>query len=103
MADAISRGKQWGQSPATRNRTRDHLITADVYSQMLYQLSYSRCCLSFPCFAEYIRFPFDLVIAAAAFNMDTLGIEPRASRMLSGCDATTPCALLMSFGCLPAP
>ena len=25
--------------------------------------------------------------------MDTLGIEPRASRMLSGCDATTPCAL----------
>ena len=29
-------------SPATRNRTRDHLITACVYSQMLYQLSYSR-------------------------------------------------------------
>ena len=26
-------------------------------------------------------------------NMDTLGIEPRASRMLSGCDTTTPCAL----------
>ena len=25
--------------------------------------------------------------------MDTLGIEPRASRMLSGCDTTTPCAL----------
>ncbi len=25
--------------------------------------------------------------------MDTLGIEPRASRMLSGCDAATPCAL----------
>ena len=24
--------------------------------------------------------------------MDTLGIEPRASRMLSGCDTTTPCA-----------
>ena len=23
-------------------------------------------------------------------NMDTLGIEPRASRMLSGCDTTTP-------------
>ena len=30
-------------------------------------------------------------------NMDTLGIEPRASRMLSGCDTTTPCAHL-SFG-----
>ena len=25
-----------------------------------------------------------------AGGMDTLGIEPRASRMLSGCDATTP-------------
>ena len=27
-------------------------------------------------------------------TMDTLGIEPRASRMLSGCDTTTPCAQL---------
>ena len=27
-------------------------------------------------------------------NMDTLGIEPRASRMLSGCDTITPCAHL---------
>ena len=27
--------------------------------------------------------------------MDTLGIEPRASRMLSGCDTTTPCAPLL--------
>ena len=25
-------------------------------------------------------------------KMDTLGIEPRTSRMLSGCDTTTPCA-----------
>ena len=31
-----------GTNPATRNRTRDHLIAAVVYSQMLYQLSYSR-------------------------------------------------------------
>ena len=30
------------KSPATRNRTRDHLMAACVYSQMLYQLSYSR-------------------------------------------------------------
>ena len=30
------------QNPATRNRTRDHLIAAAFYSQMLYQLSYSR-------------------------------------------------------------
>ena len=29
-------------NPATRNRTRDHLITAQIYSQMLCQLSYSR-------------------------------------------------------------
>ena len=27
--------------------------------------------------------------------LDTLGIEPRASRMLSGCDTTTPHALLV--------
>ena len=27
-----------------------------------------------------------------ASQMDTLGLEPRASRMLSGCDTTTPCA-----------
>ena len=29
--------------PFTRNRTRDHLVSAKVYSQMLYQLSYERC------------------------------------------------------------
>ena len=27
-------------------------------------------------------------------NMDTLGFEPRAFRMRSGCDTTTPCARL---------
>ena len=32
--------------------------------------------------------------------MDTLGIEPRASRMLSGCDATTPCAPLWKVLCV---
>ena len=30
--------------------------------------------------------------------MDTLGIEPRASRMLSGCDTTTPRALELCHG-----
>ena len=30
------------ENPAARNRTRDHLIAAGSYSQMLYQLSYSR-------------------------------------------------------------
>ena len=29
--------------------------------------------------------------------MDTLGIEPRASRMLSGCDTTTPCAHVLEL------
>ena len=29
-------------------------------------------------------------------NVDTLGIEPRAFRMQSGCDTTTPCALCSS-------
>ena len=29
-------------------------------------------------------------------QVDTLGIEPRASRMLSGYDTTTPCAQLMN-------
>ena len=30
-------------------------------------------------------------------KMDSLGIEPRASRMLSGCDTTTPTAQLMTL------
>ena len=42
--------------------------------------------------------PHALTWAAAhtevAKNLDTLGIEPRASRMLSGCDTTTPRALV---------
>ena len=38
------------ESPATRNQTRDHLIAAANYSQMLYQLSYSRLDLAFRCF-----------------------------------------------------
>ena len=37
-------GTHFWKSPATRNRTRDHLIAAMIYSQMLYQLSYSRSC-----------------------------------------------------------
>ena len=30
-------------------------------------------------------------------QVDTLGIEPKASRMLSGCDTTTPCAQLAAM------
>ena len=43
---AVGRGdmasRRGTKSPATRNRTRDHLIAARLYSQMLYQLSYRR-------------------------------------------------------------
>ena len=39
-------------------------------------------------FAQSNRVPL-----GAGSKMDTLGIEPRASRTLSGCDTTTPCAL----------
>ena len=33
---------RWRLTPATQDRARDHLISATFYSQMLYQLSYSR-------------------------------------------------------------
>ena len=32
--------------------------------------------------------------------MDTLGIEPRAFRMRSGCDTTTPCARHSQLACM---
>ena len=34
--------------------------------------------------------------AATSQNVDALGINPRAFRMRSGCDTTTPCALRIS-------
>ena len=36
---------------------------------------------------------YEMSVSGLIGVMDTLGIEPRASRMLSGCDTTTPCAL----------
>jgi hypothetical protein len=39
LCDTLTVGEQ---NPVTRNRTRDHLMAARVYSQMLYQLSYDR-------------------------------------------------------------
>ena len=48
-------------NPATRNRTRDHLIAAGVYSQMLYQLSYSRLSvMSVRCFLGKAQKPAGL-------------------------------------------
>ena len=38
----LSQAPQRYVNPSTRNRTRDHLIAAELYSQMLYQLSYRR-------------------------------------------------------------
>ena len=55
-------------------------------------LSVARCLLQEP-LASNRRGRSHACIAA---KMDTLGIEPRASRMLSGCDTTTPCA---PWGC----
>ena len=45
----------------------------------------------------YYSFPVDILSPVRPFlsKMDTLGIEPRASRMLSGCDTTTPCAQML--------
>ena len=44
------------------------------------------------CYAEYIRLCLHIPEAPLRKQMDTPGIEPGASRMLSGCDTTTPCA-----------
>ena len=37
--------------------------------------------------------PDNLGVPLVLPELDTLGFEPRAFRMRSGCDATTPCAL----------
>ena len=41
--------------------------------------------------------PYSLIVhygqLAALWGLDTLGFEPRAFRIRSGCDTTTPCAL----------
>ena len=42
--------------------------------------------------------PLPLDRACALKEVDTLGIEARASRMLSGCDTTIPCAQLSGWG-----
>ena len=46
-AKKMKRNQRWETNPDTRNRTRDHLIAANVYSQMLCQLSYVRRCFLF--------------------------------------------------------
>ena len=53
----------------------------------LWQIQISRC------LCEQAKRRYVWLCANASMQMDTLGIEPRASRMLSGCDTTTPCAL----------
>ena len=42
-----------------------------------------------------------IVDAHHVWEMDTLGFEPRAFRMRSGCDTTTPCAQLICHGASP--
>ena len=48
------------------------------------------------------RAPSSVGVGRAMAKVDSLGIEPRASRMLSGCDTTTPTALLMTLMLLHA-
>ena len=55
-------------------------------------LQRSRCLTSFVSEAGAVP-------ARAHEICDTLGIEPRASRMLSGCDNTTPCARCRQHRC----
>ena len=43
----IEQSQKLFYNPVTRNRTRDHLISAYFYSQMLCQLSYDRSCRGF--------------------------------------------------------
>ena len=45
---AVPSRPTWRANPVTRNRTRDHLMAALIYSQMLYQLSYDRLVLPRP-------------------------------------------------------
>ena len=55
--------------------------------------AYSYCVFLDAC-ATCLSSSIDGACGRGGIQMDTLGIEPRASRMLSGCDTTTPCARL---------
>ena len=85
-------------NPATRNRTRDHLIAAALYSQMLYQLSYSRLCgvsifikhLMFgTCCCEVFSCVYPVIVLPVVSNfnlhckMVPRGLEPRTLRLLA--------------------
>ena len=48
------------------------------------------------CFWPCVASPPRVRTIARRSKMDTLGFEPRAFRMRSGCDTTTPCAHLAS-------
>ena len=85
---------------------------ADVVSPpstFLVHLFFS-CMICFPCIslgvscmklnpAHFLIFSVRLLHSAQHFVMDHVGIEPRASRMLSGCDTTTPITISRQ-GCL---
>ena len=51
--------------------------------------AYSYCVFLDAC-ATCLSSSIDGACGRGGIQMDTLGIEPRASRMLTGCDATTP-------------
>ena len=56
-------------------------------------LTPAMCILALQVFAPHLLLPaVALKHRQGLSKMDTLGIEPRAFRMRSGCDTTTPCA-----------
>ena len=72
------------KSLSGRNRTSDPVI-ADIYSHMLYQLSYAEAMHRHRNFVGHCK-----------KNMDTEGFEPSTSRMRNGRSSTELSALLAS-------
>ena len=83
--------RQSKANPATRNRTRDHLIAAALYSQMLYQLSYSRSAGKGTCSMSFENAPHVCSSSAPAFQTGNFGkkatrLPPTSSGFLERAD-----------------
>ena len=101
------RGPKWNHRPQNNKvgfalwppRTIGHFISiSGLVVEYIVAIDVTR--VRFPADACYVlvsaffcRFSVAHVCHGRPRGMDTLGIEPRASRMLSGCDTTTPRAL----------
>ena len=78
-------------NPVTRNRTRDHLIAAWIYSQMLYQLSYDRLenILALFVILQHLTL---IMLTSIVVNRQGGGIEPLHVSMpheLKSCPSTS--------------